>query len=70
MATQAELKSAYKKLAVQWHSDKAQDSQAKREYGQKFMEIQQAYDMLFIRNKTRDTHFRKNNRFNKLIANL
>jgi len=45
-ASQEEIKSAYKQLARQWHPDKVKDPEKKREAEEKFMEIQEAYDIL------------------------
>lgn len=59
--TQAELKSSYKKLALQFHPDKAKDSQTRREYEEKFMEIQAAYDTLSsLRKKRTKSNQREN----------
>ena len=45
-ATQTEITSAYRKLARKWHPDKHQDETMKEEASVKFMEIQQAYEVL------------------------
>ncbi|MBU1070996.1 DnaJ domain-containing protein [Patescibacteria group bacterium] len=42
-ATTAEIKSAYRKLAIKWHPDKNQD---KQEAEKKFKEINEAYEIL------------------------
>lgn len=43
-ASEAEIKSAYRKLALQWHPDKNQDKKAEAEA--KFKEINEAYQVL------------------------
>ena len=45
-ASEKEIKASYKKLAKQWHPDKHTDPQKKAEAQEKFMEIQQAYEIL------------------------
>jgi DnaJ family protein C protein 3 len=44
-ATQKEIKSAYRKLALQWHPDKVTEEQ-KEEAGNKFADIGEAYEVL------------------------
>src|SRR3990167_3279362 len=44
-ASDAEIKSAYRKLALQWHPDKHKGD-AKKEAEQKFKEVNQAYEVL------------------------
>eukprot|EP00794_Sanderia_malayensis_P017471 gene17471-19218_t len=43
-ATEAEIRRSYKKLAVKWHPDKNKDNA--EEAQQKFIEVQQAYEVL------------------------
>jgi DnaJ-class molecular chaperone len=43
-ATEAEIKSAYRKMALKWHPDRNPDS--KKEAEEKFKEINQAYEVL------------------------
>ena len=45
-ATQKEIKSAYKSLAIKYHPDKEKDPAKKKEQADKFMEIQNAYNIL------------------------
>ncbi|XP_071101201.1 dnaJ homolog subfamily C member 22-like [Haliotis cracherodii] len=45
-ATQEEITHAYRKMSRQWHPDKQKDPQKKEEAQEKFIEIQQAYDIL------------------------
>lgn len=45
-ASEKEIKASYKKLVKQWHPDKHTDPQKKAEAQEKFMEIQQAYEIL------------------------
>ncbi|KAL7565559.1 hypothetical protein ACA910_003831 [Epithemia clementina (nom. ined.)] len=45
-ASTKDIKSAYRKLALDWHPDKVQDVDKKEFAQQKFMELQQAYDVL------------------------
>ena len=45
-ASSKEIKSAYRKLALDFHPDKVQDPDKKEEAQKRFMEVQQAYDVL------------------------
>ena len=45
-ASADELKKAYRKLAIQFHPDKAKGAEQKKEFEAKFKEINQAYDIL------------------------
>lgn len=45
-ATQQEITSRYRKLSRDWHPDKHKDPEAKKEAQEKFIEIQQAYEIL------------------------
>lgn len=45
-ATQAEITSTWRKLSKEFHPDKVKDPDKKREAQEKFMEIQQAYEIL------------------------
>ena len=45
-ASQAEIKQSYRRLAKEWHPDKQKDPAKKEEAQKKFMEIQEAYDIL------------------------
>ena len=45
-ATKAEVKAAYRRLAMQWHPDRVQDEAKKAEYSVKFHSINQAYSRL------------------------
>jgi DnaJ-class molecular chaperone len=42
----AELKSAYRKLAMQWHPDRHQEPAAKAEAEEKFKKISAAYELI------------------------
>jgi DnaJ-class molecular chaperone len=54
-AVDADIKKAYKKLAVKWHPDKCQDENRKLEYENNFKKISQAYDIL-IDSKKREIY--------------
>lgn len=45
-ATQSEIKSAWKKLSLEHHPDKVKDEEQKLIAQKRFMEIQQAYEIL------------------------
>lgn len=45
-ATQQEITSRYRKLSREWHPDKHKDPASKEEAQEKFIEIQQAYEIL------------------------
>lgn len=45
-ATQQEISSRYRKLSREWHPDKHKDPESKKEAQEKFIEIQQAYEIL------------------------
>ncbi len=49
-ATESEIKSAYRKLAMKYHPDRAPDDK-KKEYEEKFKEISEAYAVLSDKNK-------------------
>ncbi|XP_035833965.1 dnaJ homolog subfamily B member 6-like isoform X6 [Helianthus annuus] len=49
--TEAELKTAYKKLALKWHPDRCSDSKYVEEAKMKFQAIQEAYSVLSDVNK-------------------
>ncbi|XP_076886850.1 uncharacterized protein LOC143536823 [Bidens hawaiensis] len=49
--TEAELKTAYKKLALKWHPDRCPDSRYVEEAKKKFQDIQEAYSVLSDVNK-------------------
>ncbi|XP_076926330.1 uncharacterized protein LOC143589456 [Bidens hawaiensis] len=49
--TEAELKTAYKKLALKWHPDRCPDSRYLEEAKKKFQDIQEAYSVLSDVNK-------------------
>lgn len=50
-ATDAELKKAYRKLAMKWHPDKHADSAAKKKAEEMFKDIAEAYDVLSDKEK-------------------
>lgn len=61
-ASQSEITSVWRTLSKENHPDKIKDQSKKREAELRFMEIQQAYDVLSkIKNKRR----RKNKQFNE-----
>lgn len=61
-ASQAEIKAVYKKLSLEYHPDKAKDEQQKKIVQEKFMEIQQAYEIL---SKKKNKRRQKNKKFNE-----
>lgn len=52
-ASQKEIKSTYKSLALKYHPDKEKDPEKKEQVAEKFMEIQKAYDTLTKLNQKR-----------------
>jgi len=50
-ATEADIRKIYKKLAVKWHPDRHSDPEKKKEAQERFIEIQQAYEVLTTRKK-------------------
>lgn len=60
-ATEKEIKSAYKKLAVKWHPDRNPDNQEKA--SQKFAEIAQAYEVLSDEKSRREYDMARENPF-------
>ena len=57
LASQAEIKQSYRRLAKEWHPDTQKDPAKKEEAQKKFMEIQEAYDTL---SNKRARRFQKN----------
>lgn len=45
-ATQQEITSRYRKLSREWHPDKHKDPESKKEAQERFIDIQQAYEIL------------------------
>lgn len=60
-ATQSEVKTKWRKLSLENHPDKVKDENKRKEAEQRFMEIQQAYELL---SKTKTKRRQKNKQFN------
>lgn len=60
-ASQAEITSTWRALSKENHPDKVKDDSKKREAQLRFMEIQQAYEVL---SKIKSKRRRKNKQFN------
>uniref|UniRef100_A0A7G3AG17 Putative dnaj molecular chaperone similarity domain protein n=1 Tax=Lutzomyia longipalpis TaxID=7200 RepID=A0A7G3AG17_LUTLO len=61
-ASQSEITSVYRKLSREYHPDKAKDEEQRKVVQQKFMEIQQAYEVL---SKIKNNRRRRNKKFNE-----
>lgn len=59
MSTQGEIKSKYRALSLEWHPDKAKNPEDKRVAQEKFVEIQQAYEILSSIKSKRKSRSRK-----------
>lgn len=60
-ATQAEVKAKWRKMSLENHPDKVKDESQRKAAEQRFMEIQQAYELL---SKTKNKRRQKNKQFN------
>lgn len=59
ISTQSEIKAKYRALSLEWHPDKAKDPESKRIAQEKFVEIQQAYEILSTIKSKRKSRSRK-----------